>query len=49
MAQIHNGLALAASHRLTPACAVVAMRTSGGADDRRIDFAFIRDGSWRTG
>ena len=33
-----------ASHRLTPACAVVAMRTSGGAEyDRRIDFAFIRD------
>ncbi|HEV7807854.1 MAG TPA: recombinase family protein [Solirubrobacteraceae bacterium] len=43
MAQIHNGLDLAASQRLTPACAV-AMRTSGGAEyERRIDFAFIRD------
>jgi len=44
MGQIHNGIALAATHRLKPACAVVAMRTSGGADyDDRLDFTFIRD------
>lgn len=37
-------MALAAGHGLTPAGAVVAMRTSGGEEyDRRIDFAFIRD------
>jgi hypothetical protein len=30
MGQIHNGLALAAGHGLKPACAVVAMPTSGG-------------------
>jgi len=44
MAQIHNGLALAAGHALTPAHAIVAMRTSGALDyDLRVDFAFIRD------
>lgn len=44
LGQIHNGLALAAGHGLSPACAVVAMRTSGGSDyDSRVDFTFIRD------
>lgn len=44
LGQIHNGLALTAGHGLKPACAVVAMRTSGGADyDSRLDFSFIRD------
>jgi len=44
MAQILGGLALAATHGLKPACAVVAMRTSGGAEyERRLDFTFIRD------
>lgn len=44
MGQIHNGLALAAIHKLKPAHAIVALRTSGAADyDRRIDFMFIRD------
>jgi hypothetical protein len=44
MGQIHGGLVLAATHGLKPACAVVAMRTSGGAEyERRLDFTFIRD------
>jgi hypothetical protein len=44
MGQIHGGVALAATHGIKPACAVVAMRTGGAAEyARRLDFIFIRD------